>query len=269
MPNVAALSSGDFNDASLIRLNANTSTARNGTATTSFSNTGTLASLLHGILFSSKGIYRYAVAFDLGGNDITGASISGTVASASLVITTGANLTGFSSITANTSNTLYLCKMSGYGSDIDSDDFNALDGWVSSGSYDGNVTLYEDGNVTEAASSTLTFTLNSTAIADINSAISSGSKLPMMLLCEDDFLYETSTGGLGTPEGTYGFFTGEGVRVNTANASSGAPYLSLTYGASGYGHDVSGVSNASIKKVNNIPRASVSSPHLEKISGSE
>ena len=271
MPNVAGISSGDWDDASYAILNADTSTARDSTTAPVTTHLST-ATVGHGKIFSSKGIYRYAVAFDLGGNDTTGANISGTVASANLVITTAANLTGFSKTTANTSNTVYLVKMSGYGSEIsDQGTFNDMDGWVSSGSYDGNVTLYEDGNVTEAASSTLTFTLNSTAITDINSAISSGSTLPMMLVSEDDFLYVTATGGLGTPEGPSGFFTGEGIRVNTTEATSGTPYLSLTYAASSYGHDVSGVSNASIKKVNGIARSPVliSNPKIEKISGSE
>ena len=263
MPNVNALSSGNFDDTGYSTFNANATTARN--STNGIPSTAALVNLGHGKVFTSTVVYRYAVAFDLGGNDADGSSISGnTVTSAQLIIKTAANLTGFSTGTANTSNTVYLAKMdsSEYGSEItDGGSVNDIDGWVSSGTYDGNVTLYEDENVNEAASATLTFTLNSTAITDINAAISAGSTLPFMFISHDDFNNNIGTDGIGDPEGPTGFFTGELIRINTAEASTASdrPILSLTYGsaASGYGHKVAGVAAASIGKVKNVATANI------------
>ena len=264
MPNVNAVGAGNFDDVQLSTFNANHTSARNST-NAQVTAGGTIANVGHAKIFSSAIVYRYAVAFDLGGNDADGSGISGnTVTSAQIVLKTNPNLSGFSAITANTNNTVYLAKMdsSEYGSEIsDGGTVNDIDGWVSSGTYDGNVTLYEDENVNEAASATLTFTLNSTAITDINAAISAGSTLPFMFISQDDFNSNIGTDGIGDPEGTSGFLTLEGIRIHTAEAStaSNRPILSLTYGsaASGYGHKVVGVASANIGKVNGVATANI------------
>lgn len=185
----------------------------------------------HGTAFGgSIYIYRPFVNFDLSGNDSSGSSLSGnTVESAQIKFTTDANLTGFSNVTSQ-GETIYLCKTNGFGSSMTTADYNALDGWVSSGSYDGEVTVY--GTATGAASSELTFNLSSEAITDINSAISAGEDWTVVFLCQDDFLYNTGTGGLGSPVTTGGFAQFDGVRMKTTEVSSTeCSFLHLTYGS--------------------------------------
>ena len=99
----------------------------------------TLTSMIcgHGKAFGNMYIYRIFVNFDLSGNDSSGSSLSGnTVESAQVKVTTEANLSGISNITSY-GETIHLCKTDGVGSSLTSADVDALDGWVSSGSYDG------------------------------------------------------------------------------------------------------------------------------------
>ena len=236
MPNLTALTTpAGFNDAEL-RRNSTTSdmsTLRDSATATAINSTGTFANISHGIAFSTKYIYRTCLGFDLSGNDDDGSSISGnTVTSANLVIRSMPNLSGFSSVLANTSNNIYVCKSNDPGSSWDTASFGNIDGRPSSGSYDGQVTVY--GTANEAANSSISITLNSTCISDINSKIGSGGKLLIILLCEDDFLFITSTGGLGTPTGGTGFFARfEGIRIRTTNYATDTthqPRLELTYG---------------------------------------
>tara|TARA_R100001377_G_scaffold26268_1_gene14191 strand:+ start:540 stop:1361 length:822 start_codon:yes stop_codon:yes gene_type:complete len=266
MPNVSAITDGgNFEDCAYTEFSASSAGARNSQEW-SVNTTATSLALGHGKVGSNTTVARYGLAFDLGGNDADGAGISGnTVESAQLIIKTLANQSGFSTITSNTSNTVYLCKMdaSVYGDAINNNnttDGRALLGWVASGTYDGNVTLYEDGNITEAPSSTLTFTLNSTAITDINSAISAGTELPMMFVSHDDFNSNIGTDGLGDPDVGSGAFRFESMRIHTSDASSAAnrPIMSLTYAAaSGYTHDVSGVASANIGKISSVATANI------------
>tara|TARA_R100000734_G_scaffold492_3_gene691 strand:- start:284 stop:1018 length:735 start_codon:yes stop_codon:yes gene_type:complete len=230
MPNVTADSDGSFDDGQLVKSHSSADTARN-------SSTGTYASsanpngCMHGAVFTTKLIYRTIVSFDLSGNDDNGDSLSGnTVDSADLVMTTNANAPGFASFTANTNNLVYVCK-STENTAIDGDTYSALDGYVSSGSYDGEVTVYATAN--EAANTSMTFNLSSDCISDINTQIAAGGRVTMMLLCQDDFLYNTLPGGLGAPTGGTGVFKFEGVRFDSAEDStaSNRPRLELTYGA--------------------------------------
>lgn len=185
----------------------------------------------HGTAFGGNVyVYRPFANFDLSGNDSSGSSLSGnTVESAQIKFTTEANLTGFSNVTSQ-GETIYLCKTDGFGSSLSTADYNALDGWVSSGSYNGEVTVY--GTATDAASSEITFNLSSEAITDINSAISAGEDWTIMFLCQDDFLYTTGTGGLGSPVTTGGFARFDGVRMKTTEVSgTDCNFLHLTYGS--------------------------------------
>ena len=216
MPNLTALTTpAGFNDAEL-RRNSTTSdmsTLRDSATATAINSTGTFANISHGIAFSTKYIYRTCLGFDLSGNDDDGSSESGS---------------GY-----EWDYNIYVCKSNDPGSSWDTASFGNIDGRPSSGSYDGQVTVY--GTANEAANSSISITLNSTCISDINSKIGSGGKLLIILLCEDDFLFITSTGGLGTPTGGTGFFARfEGIRIRTTNYATDTthqPRLELTYGA--------------------------------------
>ena len=266
MPSKTADTSGAFDDVMYIGFGAASladpaSTARNATTAWIETQAGTVGGAYHGKSFNNIYNYRVALSFDLSGNDNDGATISGnTVQSATITFVSTANLTGFSTITHQTDEYVHLCKMSSVSTFDTTANINALDGWVSDGSYDGQVTEYAD-EISQAASSTLTFTLNSTAITDINSLIGSGGRLNVMMLSSDDFTDNVGTDGLGDPEGVSAFFTGEGQRLYmTEDATAGNhPKLNLTYAAaaSGYGHDVMGVASANIGKINGVATADI------------
>ena len=233
MPDVTALSSG-FDDGYHYRLESgyNETTAlaaRNATAASADNQTATTLVVAHGPIFSNAYNWRAWLAFDMSGNDDDGSSISGNkVTSANLVLQTLSNLTGFVSYTAETDEKIILVKATASTNFDGLDKYNDIDGWVSSGTYDGNVTKY--GEATQVAGGTMSFTLNSAAITDINSAISSGDTVKMGLLTEDDFLERTGTGdALGESTGNIQL----GVRFKSTEDStaSNRPKLELTYGA--------------------------------------
>jgi len=232
MPNLTADTSGNFDDAVIFKTGSNTADVRNASSASS-TNTATFINVQHGLIFgSTKAVYRAALSFDFSGNDDDGGTISGnTVTSADLVVRSMANLSGFTVVEAKTDQLIRACKSTETNA-IDGDTYIELDGYVSSGTYDGNVTVY--GTANEAADATITFNLNSTCISDINTAIGSGGRVTIMLLTEDDFLSNIGTDGLGDPD-TGGFLLKfEGIRMlsteNTTN-SSYKPRLELTYGA--------------------------------------
>jgi len=240
MPNLTAIKTpSGFNDMALSKtgaLSSGFSAIRDAASASSAINNQTYMNVSHGIIgfgLSTGYLARAAIAFDFSGNDDSGDSISGnTVASANLVVRSMENLGGFATVTANTGNSIYVCKCNDSGTSFDSQTYSALDGYVSSGSYDGEVTVY--GTANEAADATITFNLNSTCISDINSEIGSGGKLLILLLCQDDFLYNTSSGGLGSAAGTGFFGKYEGVRLRTTEYTTDTthqPRLELTYGA--------------------------------------
>ena len=233
MPDVTALSSG-FDDGYHYRLQSgynetNALAVRNATAASADNQTSTTLVVAHGPIFSNAYNWRSWLAFDMGGNDDDGSSISGNnVTSANLVLQTLSNLTGFVSYTAETDEKIILVKATASTNFDGLDKYNDIDGWVSSGTYEGNVTKY--GEATQVAGGTMSFTLNSTAITDINSAISSGGTVKMGLLTEDDFLERTGTGdALGESTGNIQL----GVRFKSTEDStaSNRPKLELTYGA--------------------------------------
>ena len=236
MPSVTCDGTGNLDDGVLTRFGSDAASVRNGTTAVSFSNTATINIIGHGKVFSNVFIYRQLINFDLGGNDDDGASLSGnTVDSATITVVTLANLTGFSQIEAQTSNLVYLLKIDA-GSSFDTGDWDSFDGWVSSGSYTGEATVY--GTANEAVSSTLTFNLSSECVEDINSAISGGNDFSIMATSQDDFLSNIGTGGLGSPNTTAGIFADfDGVRINSVEGNaSNAFKLNLTYGAATVSH---------------------------------
>jgi hypothetical protein len=262
MPNVTVISSGNFDDG----YNATAPTTYNETnallgrnsATSLFDNqTSTLSIAAHGRIFGRAYNYRPFMAFDLSGNDDDGGSLSGnTVSAATLQIVTLADLTGFVNYTAETGDQIYVVKATASSTFNAASNYNDIDGWVSSGTYNGNVTQY--GNANQAAGATITVTLNSTAISDINSAIGSGGNFKIALLTEDEFLSRTGTNNLGGMPGSSNLMYG--IRFNTGEATDAAnrPKLSLTYGAaSGYSKDVIGVDSGDIVKVNGVATADI------------
>jgi hypothetical protein len=233
MPDVTALSSG-FDDGYHYNFQSgyNETTAlaaRNATAASVDNQTAATLVVAHGPIFSNAYNWRAWLAFDMSGNDDDGSSISGNnVTSANLVLQTLSNLTGFVNYTAETDEKIILVKATASTNFDGLDKYNDMDGWVSSGTYDGNVTKY--GEATQAAGGTMSFTLNSAAITDINSAISSGGTVKIGLLTEDDFLERTGTGdALGESSGN----TQLGLRFKSTEdtTASNRPKLELTYGA--------------------------------------
>ena len=231
MPNVTALttpiaSDDRYGGSRTAGYNAISALAgRNATVYTFTSNSAPILISAHGRIFGSAFNYRSFVSFDMDGNDDDGASISGnTVESANLYLRSYANISGFVAYTANTNDAIYAVKSdaSAFNS---TGVYNDLDGWVSSGTYDGNVRDY--GNVAQAVNSDLSISLNSNAISDINSAISGGNEVKIALLTEDDFLSTTSGDGLGTLSGN----NLEGLRFHSTESSTASykPRLELTY----------------------------------------
>ena len=261
MPDLNALSSGyddGYSATFVTTYNETNALSGRNSATGNFDNqTGAVILAAHGNIFNRAYLYRSYLAFDMSGNDNDGSSISGnTVESANCVIRSFANLTGFVSYTAETDEKFYLVKATASGGNFDgTGNFNDLDGWVSSGTYDGNVTEY--GNASQAANAAISFTLNSTAISDINSAISSGGTVKMAILTGDDFLSTTGGDGLGTWSSNQ--LGGARFHSTETSTSSYIPKLELTYGAaaSGYSHDVMGVDSANIGKVTGVATANI------------
>ena len=260
MPDLTATSTG-FDDGYTARFesgyNETTALAARNSTVGSFDNQSiTVMISAHGVIFGRAYNYRSYVAFDMSGNDNDGASLSGnTVTSANLVLRSFSNLSGFVTYTAQTSEKFYAVKSNASTNFDGTGNYNDIDGWVSSGTYDGNVTDY--GNASQAANAAVSFTLNSTAITDINSAISSGGIVKMAILTEDDFLSTTGGSGLGTMSSQ----NLEGARWHTTETSTSTnrPKLELTYGtaASGYSHDVMGVASGNISTVKGVATADI------------
>ena len=263
MPDVTALSSG-FDDGYIAKFvttynETNAVSARNSTSGTFDSQTSTVLVVAHGNIFNRAYNWRSFVAFDMSGNDDDGSSISGnTVTSANLVLQAFANLSGFVSYTAETDEKIILVKATASTNFDGTNKYNDIDGWVSSGTYDGNVTEY--GEATQAAGGAMSFTLNSTAIADINSAISSGGTVKIGMLTEDDFLERTGTGdGLGEANASANDQLGVRFRSTEDSTASNRPKLELTYGAAaaGFGHATIGVASANIGKIIGVATADI------------
>tara|TARA_R100000808_G_scaffold14041_1_gene33511 strand:- start:180 stop:896 length:717 start_codon:yes stop_codon:yes gene_type:complete len=230
MSTVYAESTGSWNDMYGAEADNITATARNNT-NYQFAN-ATIINLLpqHGVIFSQTYIYRAFLSFDLSGE-------SGTCTEAILSLRFRADVTsGFLTYTATP---LYVCAVdTGESTFLTSGIWNDLDGWVSSGSYDGNVPNYGTMAKSGTSAETVTLTLNSDGLAAVNSAIGSG-RFQIALLTDDDYLYNTSSGGLGSPSG--GGFLGAIMGVNIASMQdttvSNRPHLDLTLSAAAVTHN--------------------------------
>ena len=106
-----------------------------------------------------------------------------------------------------------------------------MDGWVSSGSYEGEITKYSDSATSVAASTTYTVTLNSAAISDAQSCVTDGGSdqyLKLMVIYDDDWLDSYSISGTG-----YFVFNGAVIRAAEDMDSTKAPQLVTTYTVGG------------------------------------
>ena len=254
MPNVLANNSGNHDDLWLYKVDSDAADARNATAATAISNSGTVNPVYHAQGGSNTYVYRSGISWDFASGDTDGNDVTGnTVASATMTIRTLADITGFLSVQANTSNVIY-CVNAIPGISYTTADFNSIGGWVSSGTYDGEVNVY--GTANEAADSAITFDLNALAVQGINGSIASGRGFHIMLLSQDDFLSNIGTDGLGDPDvSVTGFLKAEGVRVHSMETSTSSyrPYLTLNYLP-----DVKDTEAEDIGKINGIAIGSIS-----------
>tara|TARA_R100000353_G_scaffold36158_2_gene28898 strand:+ start:1382 stop:2095 length:714 start_codon:yes stop_codon:yes gene_type:complete len=220
MPNLTASTADGYTSVSPTQSSTTKADTRNSTSGTSFNNSINFVYAIHSAIFSRYYLFRPLFFFDFSGNDDDGTSLSGqTVSAAAFEFTTTANITGFVNWFAETDKKVIVCKTDGVGSSIDTGDFNRLDNWPSSGTYEGTVTKY--GEVNQAANASLSITLSAQAITDINAAISGSTIFSMAMLTEDDW---TFSGDLFSSTSQL-----EGIRILSANSTT-KPKLNLTYG---------------------------------------
>lgn len=221
MPNLTASTADGYGSVAPLQSSSTKADARNSTSATSTNSSIVYVYAIHSAIFGRYYLFRPIFFFDFSGNDDDGTSLSGqTVSAAAFEFTTTANVTGFVNWFAETDKKVIVCKTDGVGSSIAQSDFNALDNWPSSGTYEGTVTKY--GEVNQAANASLSITLSAQAITDINAAISGSTMFSMAMLTEDDWTFSSdlfsSTSQL------------EGIRILSANSTT-KPKLNLTYGA--------------------------------------
>ena len=192
MATIYAIESGNFEETMGTRYGVGISTQRDSdTFVSPLVTSTTYNAAWHGKVMGNIYIYRPLLAFDLSGE-------SGTVTSADIKLTSNADLASFSS--QLTQGSTHICKINPSSTTWVVGDMDSLDGWVSSGTYSGNVTEYATA-FTNVESTTHTVALNSDAIDDINSAIGSG-EFYLNLLTSADFTYDTGQDGLGDPPGS-------------------------------------------------------------------
>ena len=136
---IYANTSGSFDDGAFNSNNANALTARNAESAQSFIDAGAFGVLghAHSPFFSLRYIYRLAFRFEI--------DASKTLSSGSLSWRFLPD-TGNAFVQYVNTKTTYVCKMADYGSEFDDSglgtkvDYNALDGWASSGTYEATET---------------------------------------------------------------------------------------------------------------------------------
>ena len=218
--------SGNYDDGTFSSYNTGGDgvAARNATSSINFSNasTGLGVSTSSFIYFSFnwRFVTRSCLSFDVSAE-------AGNVESATLRLASNLNISGFSKI--EWTRRTYVCGVSSIGASWDTSDYNNLNGWVSSGSYDGNVREYAD--FANAQGTVFTIDLNANAITDINAAMTDNSEFHIMLLHENDFLNDTTllntpaTTGGGAANGAGGSF-----RSSEDASISLRPLLTVVYG---------------------------------------
>ena len=231
MSTVYSESTGSWDDTYAARSNSNAATARNHTTYNLANSSLAIAHVVHSAIFGTIFNFRTFLSFDLSGE-------SGTCTEAILSITFTADVTsGFVTFKGTT---VYVCKVNTSESGFfgNTGIYNDLDGWVSSGSYDGEVTNYGTMAKSGTGEETVNLTLNSDGLSAINDAVGSG-RFQIALLTSDDYLSNIGTNGLGDPDGYGGVVEYEGVPIITGEDSTVAhrPHLDLTFGAAAVTHN--------------------------------
>ena len=158
--------------------------------------------------------YRPFLSFDIGASSIPSGA---TIDSVKLKLQTNSDTSGF--VTFTHMGDFHIAKGThvGFGAST----YNDIDGWVSSGTYEGNVTEY--GEFTSAASTAYDITLNATAIADVESTIDSGY-LKITLIYDGEWVEDYTLTGSG-------FFLFNGINMASTEDTTpdNRPHIVVTY----------------------------------------
>ena len=239
----SASDSGSYDDSYHGSRNLNVTTARNSTTST-FDNQGGGSGFLAvnyilsghaqwtvgfgGSTSTTNQVYRAFLSFPLGLGDWGGETIN----SVSLRLH---QLPDLSSFFQNWSaeGSFYVVKATGAAAFTANTAWNDLDGWVSSGTYEGNVTKFSDA-VSCSSNTTYNIDLNSDAVAAVQTMadnMTGGATLDMLhiaLIHDSDWTdsgYPDTSPNIGTFEGAY-------IANMEHSTSSLRPLLTVTYGES-------------------------------------
>ena len=231
---LTAENSGDFDDKQFL-VNAGHSDAtdwqsqRNATSYNTATDSTFLTINYSGIGKSSSQPYTYRSSYAFSFNSsTTGIPTNATITGLSFKFTTTTDASGFS-YRLNTGS-VYIAKGT-YTDTSNSGAWNDMDGWVSSGSYEGEITKYADSATSVSASTTHTVTLNSTAISDGQACVSDGGAdqyLKLMVVYDDDWLDSYSISGTGLF-----VFNGAAIRASEDSDGTKRPQLVVQYTVGG------------------------------------
>ena len=236
----SASDSGNYDDSHHGSRNANVTTARNSTTST-WDNQGSTSGFMptnylqagHSQWASFGGgttnqVYRAFLSFPLGLGDWGGETIN----SVSLRLHQLTNTSSFFQ-TFSAEGSFYVVKGTGAAAYTANTAWNDLDGWVSSGTYEGNVTKFANA-VSCSSNTTYNIDLNSDAVAAVQTMadnMAGGATLDHLhiaLIHDSDWTdsgYPDTSSGLGTFEGAY-------LANMEHSTSSLRPLLTVTYGES-------------------------------------
>ena len=237
----SASDSGTYDDSHHFSRNTNVTTARNSTTST-WDNQGSTSGFMPvnylqaghsryllgfgGSTTITHQVYRAFLSFPLGLGDWGGETIN----SVSLRLH---QLTDLSSFFQNFSaeGSFYVVKGTGAAAYTANTAWNDLDGWVSSGTYEGNVTKFADA-VSCSSNTTYNIDLNSDAVAAVQTMadnMAGGATLDHLhiaLIHDSDWTdsdYPDTTDNIGTFEGAY-------IANMEHSTSYYRPLLTVTYG---------------------------------------
>ena len=236
----SASDSGTYDDSYHGSRNLNVTTARNSTTST-FDNQGGGSGFL-AVNYLQAGhsqwagfgggttnqVYRAFLSFPLGLGDWGGETIN----SVSLRLHQLTNTSSFFQ-TFSAEGSFYVAKATGAAAFTANTAWNDLDGWVSSGTYEGNVTKWSSA-VSCSSNTTYNIDLNSDAVAAVQTMadnMAGGATLDHLhiaLIHDSDWTdsgYPDTSSGLGTFEGAY-------LANMEHSTSSLRPLLTVTYGES-------------------------------------
>lgn len=163
---------------------------------------------------TNKFNYRAFQSYDIGSSSIPSGA---TIDSVKLNLTTNADVTGFTAVT-NTGD-IHIAK--GTQTDTGTGAFNDFDGWVSSGTYEGNVTEY--GEFASASATTYEITLNSTAVSDVEDCIDSGY-FKLQFIWDGEWVEDYTLTGSG-----FFLLNGANICAMEDSTTSKRPYIEVEY----------------------------------------